>query len=308
MKKTVISIMGPTAVGKTSLSIEIAKRFNGEIISGDSMQVYKEMDIGTAKIKKSEMENIPHHMIDIKEPDEEFSVADFKQHVQYYIENVSNRNKLPILVGGSGLYIQAALYDYNFSNKKRDEALTQKLEKRIEKEGPIPLYNDLKEIDPVQAEKIHPNNYRRVIRALEIYETTGKTMTEYQNEQTFESPYNLILIGLEMDRTELYNRINHRVDNMLEEGLIQEVKGLIDKGYENCQSMNAIGYKELVPYVKGEISLDEAIETLKRNSRRYAKRQYTWFKNKMNINWYDMSDFNTKEKFHIILDDIAGIL
>jgi tRNA dimethylallyltransferase len=307
MKKTVISIMGPTAVGKTNLSIEIAKRFNGEIISGDSMQVYKEMDIGTAKIKKSEMENIPHHMIDIKEPDEEFSVADFKQNVQYYIEEVSKRNKLPILVGGSGLYIQAALYDYNFSNQKRDEVLTQKLEKRIEKEGPIPIYHELKEIDPIQAEKIHPNNYRRVIRALEIYETTGKTMTEYQKEQTFESPYNLILIGLEMDRTELYQRINHRVDKMIEEGLIQEVKLLVDKGYENCQSMNAIGYKELVPYVRGGSSLDEAIETLKRNSRRYAKRQYTWFKNKMNINWYDMSRFN-KEKFPIILDDIAGIL
>jgi len=308
MKNTVISIMGPTAVGKTSLSIEVAKRFNGEIISGDSMQVYKEMNIGTAKIKKTEMENIPHHMIDIREPDEEFSVADFKQHVQYYIEEISNRNKLPILVGGSGLYIQAALYNYHFSNQKRDEVLTQKLEKRIEEEGPIPVYNYLKEIDPVQAEKIHPNNYRRVIRALEIYETTGKTMTEYQKEQTLESPYHLIPIGLEMDRTELYERINHRVDKMLEEGLIQEVKLLIDKGYENCQSMNAIGYKELVPYVRGEISLNEAVETLKRNSRRYAKRQYTWFKNKMNINWYDMSDLNNKEKFHIILDDIAGIL
>ncbi|MCR1833178.1 tRNA (adenosine(37)-N6)-dimethylallyltransferase MiaA [Oceanobacillus caeni] len=308
MKNTVISIMGPTAVGKTSLSIEVAKRFNGEIISGDSMQVYKEMNIGTAKIKKTEMENIPHHMIDIREPDEEFSVADFKQHVQYYIEEISNRNKLPILVGGSGLYIQAALYNYHFSNQKRDEVLTQKLEKRIEEEGPIPVYNYLKEIDPVQAEKIHPNNYRRVIRALEIYETTGKTMTEYQKEQTLESPYHLILIGLEMDRPELYERINHRVDKMLEEGLIQEVKLLIDKGYENCQSMNAIGYKELVPYVRGEISLNEAVETLKRNSRRYAKRQYTWFKNKMNINWYDMSDLNNKEKFHIILDDIAGIL
>lgn len=308
MKNTVISIMGPTAVGKTSLSIEVAKRFNGEIISGDSMQVYKEMNIGTAKIKKTEMENIPHHMIDIREPDEEFSVADFKQHVQYYIEEISNRNKLPILVGGSGLYIQAALYNYHFSNQKRDEVLTQKLEKRIEEEGPIPLYNYLKEIDPVQAEKIHPNNFRRVIRALEIYETTGKTMTEYQKEQTLESPYHLIPIGLEMDRTELYERINHRVDKMLEEGLIREVKLLIDKGYENCQSMNAIGYKELVPYVRGEISLNEAVETLKRNSRRYAKRQYTWFKNKMNINWYDMSDLNNKEKFHIILDDIAGIL
>ncbi|KPH73322.1 MULTISPECIES: tRNA (adenosine(37)-N6)-dimethylallyltransferase MiaA [Bacillaceae] len=308
MKNTVISIMGPTAVGKTSLSIEVAKRFNGEIISGDSMQVYKEMNIGTAKIKKTEMENIPHHMIDIREPDEEFSVADFKQHVQYYIEEISNRNKLPILVGGSGLYIQAALYNYHFSNQKRDEVLTRKLEKRIEEEGPIPLYNYLKEIDPVQAEKIHPNNFRRVIRALEIYETTGKTMTEYQKEQTLESPYHLIPIGLEMDRTELYERINHRVDKMLEEGLIREVKLLIDKGYENCQSMNAIGYKELVPYVRGEISLNEAVETLKRNSRRYAKRQYTWFKNKMNINWYDMSDLNNKEKFHIILDDIAGIL
>ncbi|WP_156289136.1 tRNA (adenosine(37)-N6)-dimethylallyltransferase MiaA [Oceanobacillus salinisoli] len=309
MKKTVIAIMGPTAVGKTKLSIEVAKQFNGEVISGDSMQIYKGMDIGTAKIKEEEMEGIPHHMIDMKEPDEEFSVADFKNYVQNYIDEISNRNKLPILVGGSGLYIQAALFDYNFSNQKRDETLTRQLEDRIKREGPLPSYNRLKEIDPVQAEKIHPNNHRRLIRALEIYETTGLTMTEYQNNQTFESPYYLVLIGLEMERAQLYEQINQRVDVMVEEGLVDEVSKLLEKGYEGCQSMNAIGYKEFIPYFRGEKSLEESIEILKRNSRRYAKRQYTWFKNKMDITWYDMTDTNNRnEKFPMILDDLAGIL
>ncbi|RKQ37557.1 tRNA (adenosine(37)-N6)-dimethylallyltransferase MiaA [Oceanobacillus halophilus] len=308
MKKTVIAIMGPTAVGKTNLSIEVAKRFGGEVISGDSMQIYRGMDIGTAKITKDEMEGIPHHMIDIKEPDEGFSVADFKEYVQRYIEEVSSRNKLPIIVGGSGLYIQAALYDYNFSTQKRNEFITRKLEKRMEEEGPLPLYKYLEKIDPVQAEKIHPNNYRRVIRALEIYETTGMSMTEYQKNQTAESPYNLVLIGLEMDRAELYKRINLRVDQMINSGLLKEVKTLIGKGYSKSQSMNAIGYKEFIPYFEGEQSLEECIEILKRNSRRFAKRQYTWFKNKMDITWYDVTNSNRNEKFPMILDDLAGIL
>ncbi|WP_085992342.1 tRNA (adenosine(37)-N6)-dimethylallyltransferase MiaA [Oceanobacillus senegalensis] len=308
MKKTVIAIMGPTAVGKTALSIEIAKRFQGEIISGDSMQIYKGMDIGTAKIKKEEMQGIRHHMIDLKQPNEEFSVADFQSYVQMYIDEVSNRNKLPIIVGGSGLYIQAGLYNYNFSNQKRDESITKRLENRLNEEGSLSLYNELKEIDPNQAEKVHPNNHRRVIRALEIYESTGMTMTEYQQKQALDSPYHLVLIGLEMEREKLYERINHRVELMIEEGLVQEVKELFEKGYENCQSMKAIGYKEFIPYFKGEQSLEESITILKRNSRRFAKRQFTWFKNKMKINWYDMTPPNGEEKIHKILDDLAGIL
>ena len=215
MKKTVVAIIGPTAVGKTKLSIRMAKRFDGEIISGDSMQIYKGMDIGTAKIKEEETEGIPHHMIDIKEPDEEFSVADFQVTVRSYIDEISRKGHLPIIVGGSGLYIQAALYNYQFSNEKRDETLTKRLEELIQVKGIMPLYDYLKKIDPEEAKKIHPNNHRRVIRAIEIYETTGKTKSEYQKDQKLESPYNVNLIGLEMDREELYERINKRVDQIL---------------------------------------------------------------------------------------------
>lgn len=308
MKKTVVAIIGPTAVGKTKLSIRMAKRFDGEIISGDSMQIYKGMDIGTAKIKEEETEGIPHHMIDIKEPDEEFSVADFQVTVRSYIDEISRKGHLPIIVGGSGLYIQAALYNYQFSNEKRDETLTKRLEELIQVKGIMPLYDYLKKIDPEEAKKIHPNNHRRVIRAIEIYETTGKTKSEYQKDQKLESPYNVNLIGLEMDREELYERINKRVDQMVEDGLIQEVESFYRKGYEQFQSMRGIGYKEFIPYLKGEESLEDSIRTLKRNSRRFAKRQFTWFKNKMEVNWYPITTENHDEKFSMILDDLAGFL
>ncbi|WP_087972832.1 tRNA (adenosine(37)-N6)-dimethylallyltransferase MiaA [Oceanobacillus rekensis] len=308
MKKNVISIMGPTAVGKTNLSIEIAKKFNGEVISGDSMQVYKGLDIGTAKIKPSEMQGITHHMLDIREADQEFSVSDFKENVQKYINDITARGNLPIIVGGSGLYIQAALYDYNFSEAKRDHTITNKMEEIIESEGIMPLYNRLVEIDPEQAEKIHPNNHRRVIRALEIYESTGMTMTAYKENQSMESPYKPILLGLDMERELLYRRINERVDHMMKDGLLDEVKNLYAKGYENCQSMNAIGYKEFIPYFKNEQSLEETIELLKRNSRRYAKRQLTWFRNKMDLTWFHMTPATIDKQFANILDELAGIL
>ncbi|MBY7143589.1 tRNA (adenosine(37)-N6)-dimethylallyltransferase MiaA [Virgibacillus sp. NKC19-3] len=308
MKKTVIAIVGPTAVGKTKLSIEIAKRFNGEVISGDSMQVYRGLDIGTAKITEDEMEGIPHYMIDIKDPDEDFSAADFQYYVQTYIDEISSRNKVPVIAGGSGLYIQAALYNYNFSKQKRNDAVTERLEKELENDGVLPLYNRLKETDPEQAAKIHPNNHRRVIRALEIYEITGLTKTEYQQEQELESPYNLIIIGVEMDRANLYDRINRRIDTMVKNGLVAEVSRLYDQGFENCPSMKAIGYKECIPYIKEEQSFETSIELLKRNSRRYAKRQYTWFKNKMDIMWYRITPETMDERYQMILDDLAGIL
>lgn len=308
MKKTVIAIVGPTAVGKTKLSIEIAKRLNGEIISGDSMQVYRGLDVGTAKISEEEMQGIPHYMIDIKDPDEDFSAADFQYYVQTYIDEISSHNKVPVIVGGSGLYIQAALYDYNFSKQKRDGAITNRLENEMENEGIMPLYNRLKELDPKQAAKIHPNNHRRVIRALEIYETTGLTMTQYQQKQKLDSPYNLILIGLEMDREMLYDRINHRIDTMVKNGLVAEVSRLYNQELENCPSMKAIGYKEIIPYIKEEQDLDRSIELLKRNSRRYAKRQYTWFKNKMDIMWYRVTPEIINERYKVIFNDLAGIL
>lgn len=300
--------MGPTAVGKTKLSIELAKRFNGEIISGDSMQVYKGLDIGTAKIKQAEMQGIPHHMLDIRGPDEDFSAADFKALVQQYIAEITARGKLPIIVGGSGLYIQAALYDYNFSDRKRDPLLTKEMEEIVELEGIMPLYQRLEQIDPEQAKKIHPNNHRRVIRALEIYETTGMTMSEYEKNQVMESPYNPILLGLEMPRALLYERINDRVDQMIEKGLKTEVKKVYDEGYASCQSMKAIGYKEWISYFKGEQSLEGTVELLKRNSRRYAKRQYTWFKNKMDVTWYSVTPSTIDEDFTLIFEELAGIL
>ncbi|SHF53481.1 tRNA (adenosine(37)-N6)-dimethylallyltransferase MiaA [Ornithinibacillus halophilus] len=308
MKEKVIAIVGPTAVGKTALSIQVANKFNGEIISGDSMQVYKGLDIGTAKITIDEMQDVPHHLIDIKEPDEDFSVADFKENVEQNIKDISLRNKVPILVGGSGLYIQAALYDYQFSNQKRDEEITKQLERELEQLGNYTLYERLKIIDPIQAEKIHPNNHRRVIRALEVYLSTGKTMTEYQKSQQQEANYDIYFVGLEMERSLLYERINKRVDLMIENGLVQEVERLYLEGYENHQSMRGIGYKEFIPYFKGEYSLETAIELLKRNSRRFAKRQYTWFKNKMDINWYHVTPDTINEKFQIILYNLAGFL
>mgnify|MGYP001297339197 FL=1 len=306
MEKLIV-IVGPTAVGKTKLSIDLAKRLPAEIISGDSMQIYKGMDIGTGKVTKSEAAGIPHYMIDLKEPHESFSVAEYKELVQKYITEINARDKLPILVGGSGLYIQAVLYDFQFAHK-RDEKMTKKLEKRLKKEGIDALYNELKRIDFEQAKKIHPNNHRRVIRALEIYETTGMTMSEIYKRQKRTPKYDHIIIGLEMERQSLYNQINQRVDQMVRDGLIEEVKRLLDKGYEDAQSMQAIGYKEIIPYLKGEMDLDTAIELLKRNTRRYAKRQYTWFKNKLDVHWYRLTTTNYEEILNDILSDIRNIL
>ncbi|MCD5322770.1 MULTISPECIES: tRNA (adenosine(37)-N6)-dimethylallyltransferase MiaA [Pontibacillus] len=308
MKQPVVAIVGPTAVGKTSLSIEIAKRFNGEIISGDSMQIYKGMDIGTAKVTKAEMEEIPHHMIDIKEPWDDFSAAEFQEKVTDYIKKIAEKGKLPIIAGGTGLYIQSVLYDFQFSQTARDDEFRERMEKRIEEEGVEPFFDRLRQIDPEQASKIHPNNIRRVIRALEVYELTGMTMSEYQEAQQPTSPYNPILIGLNMEREMLYNRINTRVDSMIEEGLLDEVDRLVKLGYENAQSMKAIGYKELVPYVKNEQSLEESVQNLKQNSRRYAKRQLTYFRNKMDVDWYEVTVETAAEKFEEILNDLAGKL
>lgn len=308
MKKRIIVIVGPTAVGKTSLSILLARRLDGEIISGDSMQVYRGMDIGTAKIRPEEMEGIPHHLIDIRNPDETYSAAEFKRDVNEKVTEITEKNRIPILVGGSGLYIQAALYDFNFSDIPRDEKWTEKLMKEAGEDGIDRIYRKLKEVDPEQAEKIHPNNHRRIIRALEIYEATGKTKTEWEKEQKRESPYEPLIIGLTMERKKLYEQINRRVDQMMENGLLEEVETLYRQGYENTQAMKAIGYKEFIPYLDGEITLEDAIETLKRNSRRFAKRQYTWFRNKLPVTWYLINPEEKDEKFLQIINNVAGIL
>jgi tRNA dimethylallyltransferase len=295
-KQKLVVIIGPTAVGKTKLSIELAKRYQGEIISGDSMQIYRGMDIGTAKIKKEEMESIPHHLIDIKDPDEPFSAAEFQKIVREKIVEIAKRNKLPFIVGGTGLYIQAAIYDYVFADAPGDPEFRSHLEKRAVQEGSQALHDELAKIDPESARTIHPNNVRRVIRALEIYHCTGLTKEQFQAKQSPELIYDTALIGLTMDRDLLYERINQRVDQMLEEGLLEEVRSLYNQGLRGCQSIQAIGYKEIYQYLDGKVSFEEAINKLKQNSRNLAKRQLTWFRNKMPVEWFDMGDANSLEK------------
>ncbi|WP_404358825.1 tRNA (adenosine(37)-N6)-dimethylallyltransferase MiaA [Cytobacillus firmus] len=305
-KEKLAVLIGPTAVGKTKLSILLAKRFNAEIISGDSMQIYKRMDIGTAKIKEEEMEGIPHHLIDIKNPEESFSAAEFQELVRSKITEITSRGKLPIIVGGTGLYIQSVIYDYQFSDAPSDEEFRKILEERADREGNNVIYEELLEIDPGSAEKIHPNNIRRVIRALEIYHCTGKTMSQYQEKQNPELLYDIALIGLTMDRETLYDRINQRVDIMMQEGLLEEVRSLYDNGLMDCQSIQAIGYKELYDYFNGRVSFEDAVENLKQNSRRYAKRQLTWFRNKMNVEWFDMSDSVDPHEFEKKFAEISA--
>lgn len=307
-KEKVIVLIGPTAVGKTKLSIELAKTLNAEIISGDSMQVYRGLDIGTAKITMEEAEGIPHHLIDIKEPDEPFSAAEFQDLVRKEITKIHSRGKIPLIVGGTGLYIQSVIYDYHFTEEKSDFTIREQLEELVEKEGIDFLYNRLKKIDQESAEQIHPNNVRRVIRALEIYETTGKTKSEYLHNQSKQLIYDVALIGLTMEREELYKRINNRVDSMMEAGLLQEVKALFDKGIRDCSSIQAIGYKELYAYLDGKITLEDAVNQLKQNSRRYAKRQLTWFRNKMDVKWFKVTDTSFAKNLEEILKYIAGKL
>lgn len=308
-KQKLLVIIGPTAVGKTKLSIEMAKRYNGEIISGDSMQIYRGMDIGTAKVKTDEMEGIPHYLIDIKEPFENFSVAEFQLLVRAKIDEIAKKGKLPIIVGGTGLYIQSVIYDYQFSDVPGDESYRLMLEERVQKIGNEALYKELLEVDPGSAAQIHQNNVRRVIRALEIFHLTGKTMQEFQSTQEPDLLYNTAIVGLSMEREKLYERINYRVDAMIEEGLIEEVKGFYQQGLRDCQSIQAIGYKEIYAYLEGKVTLEEAIATLKQNSRRYAKRQFTWFRNKMEVSWFDMTNVeNTSKKITEISRCVEGKL
>ncbi|MDE5412878.1 tRNA (adenosine(37)-N6)-dimethylallyltransferase MiaA [Alkalihalobacterium chitinilyticum] len=308
MKEKLVVIVGPTAVGKTKMGIELAKRFNGEIISGDSMQIYKEMDIGTAKVTIEEMDGIPHHLIDIKEPTEPFSVAEFKGYVQPLIKSLNAQGKLPFIVGGTGLYINSVIQDYNFADTSTDFKFREEMEKFVEEHGVEQLHQQLRVVDPVSYNAIHPNNYRRVIRALEVLKLTGKTLSEYQQTQTKESPYDYVFIGLTMDRDVLYKRINDRVDLMIEQGLIEEAYRLYNHGVRECQSVQAIGYKEIYEYIEGKVTKEEAIEILKRNSRRYAKRQYTWFRNKADVHWFNMTNANFNEKIIEIQQFIEGKL
>ena len=280
----VLCIVGPTAVGKTKMSIELAKQLNGEIISGDSMQIYRGMDIGTAKATMDERQGIPHHLIDEKNPDEPYSVAAFQQTVRAKMEEIKSRGKLPIIVGGTGLYIKSVLYDYEFAGESESKEVDEAKYGHLSNEE---LHAKLATVDEAGAKDIHPNNRKRVIRALEIYETSGVKKSEMIEKQEHKMIYDACLIGLTDDRTVLYDRINKRVDVMYETGLVEEVKALFDEGIpDESQSIRAIGYKELYDYFKGFISLEESKELIKRNSRRYAKRQYTWFNNQMDVTWF----------------------
>ncbi|MGE6631534.1 tRNA (adenosine(37)-N6)-dimethylallyltransferase MiaA [Bacillus sp. NPDC077027] len=308
-KQPVIVIVGPTAVGKTKLSIDIAKAFNGEIISGDSMQIYKGMDIGTAKITREEMDGVPHHLIDIKHPEESFSTAEFQQLVRLKMDEIAERGKVPMIVGGTGLYIQSVLYDYTFTDEGSDSSFRKEMELYEKEHGVMKLHEKLKIVDPEAAEAIHPNNVRRVIRALEVIHTSGRKMSNMQKADQQIPLYHAAIIGLTMDRVVLYERIHQRIDVMINDGLVEEVETLFQAGIKDCQSVQAIGYKELYAYLKGESSLNEAIEQLKQNSRRYAKRQLTWFRNKMDVIWFDMTPpCHFSDKKDEIFTYIAGKL
>ena len=292
----VLCIVGPTAVGKTKMSIELAKQLNGEIISGDSMQIYRGMDIGTAKATMDERQGIPHHLIDEKNPDEPYSVAAFQQTVRAKMEEIKSRGKLPIIVGGTGLYIKSVLYDYEFAGESESKEIDEAKYGHLSNEE---LHAKLAAVDEAGAKDIHPNNRKRVIRALEIYETSGVKKSEMIEKQEHKMIYDACLIGLTDDRNVLYDRINKRVDVMYETGLVEEVKALFDQGIPaESQSIRAIGYKELYDYFKGFISLEESKELIKRNSRRYAKRQYTWFNNQMDVTWFkvDVQHFDKTVK------------
>lgn len=304
-REKVAVIIGPTAVGKTKLSIDLAKALNGEIISGDSMQIYRTMDIGTAKVTKEEMDGIPHYMVDIKNPEDSFSVAEFQERVRKHIREITERGKLPIIVGGTGLYIQSVLFDYQFTDDAGDNIYREQMEKLALERGVEYVHKKLQEVDPESAERIHANNVRRVIRALEIFHTTGEKMSDQLEKQENELLYDVSLIGLTMDREMLYDRINLRVDIMMDQGLLEEVEGLYNRGIRDCQSIQAIGYKEIYDYFEDRVSLEEAVSQLKTNSRRYAKRQLTWFHNKMDVTWFDVTG---GEKTSEILRYIEGKL
>ncbi|MCP3762076.1 tRNA (adenosine(37)-N6)-dimethylallyltransferase MiaA [Domibacillus sp. A3M-37] len=310
MKKDKVAVViGPTASGKTDLSIYLAKEFNGEVISGDSMQIYRGLSIGTAKVTKEEMNGVPHHLINIKNPDESFSAAEFQQLAREKIADINARGKLPIICGGTGLYIQSVLYDYQFAEDGIDHTIRKELEAEAKKMGADALHEQLRKVDPAMAASFHPNNVRRTIRALEIYRTTGEPASKRKNSEIPDEKYDNVMIGLSMERAVLYDRINRRVDLMMKAGLLNEAKWLYETNLVNAPAVQAIGYKELFPYLRGEQPLEEGVDILKQNSRRYAKRQLTWFRNKMDINWFDVTDESARdEKKQQICSLLAGKL
>lgn len=289
-KNPVIYIVGPTASGKTSISVELAKKFGGEIISGDSMQIYKEMHIATAAPDESEKQGIPHHLFEFLEPSEKFSVSQYVKIADEVIKDILSRDKIPFVVGGTGLYISALSEHFDFGDDSHNEDIRKSLEKRAEEYGLETLYKTLSEIDPNAAEKISSNDKKRILRAIEVYELSGKTKTQRDKDSKISGPvYDNLFIGLSyVNREILYNRINQRVDIMLESGILEEAGSALDK--ISGTAAQAIGHKELFPFLKGNMSLEDAVEHLKMQTRRYAKRQLTWFRRNENINWIFMDE------------------
>lgn len=287
--KPLVILVGPTAVGKTAASIGLAKALNGEIISGDSMQIFKGLDIGTAKISKEEMDGVVHHLIDIKEPWESFSVAEFKRLADEAIEDIYSRGKMPIIVGGTGFYVNSVLYEYHFGEADTDEAYRNQLQQYLDEHGNDALWKLLQEKDPASAQRLHSNDTKRVMRALEVLHVTGVPASERQStldRQTMR--YNAVYIALTMPREILYDRINLRVELMMKEGLEQEVRRALESGVpQDALSMTSIGYRQMIQYFNGEISLERAVELIQRDTRHFAKRQLTWFRHDPNIQWVD---------------------
>lgn len=293
-KPPLIILTGPTGVGKTDLSIQLAKKINGEIISADSIQVYRHLDIGSAKITPDEMQGVKHYLIDILNPEEEFNIYLFKQYASEAMQEIYGRGRIPIIVGGTGFYIQSILYDIDFNSEENEDKTVREKYEHIAKEyGAEYLHGLLRAVDPASADSIHQNNIKRVIRALEYYEHTGERISVHnEREAQKQPPYNFLYFVLNRNRDVLYERIDRRVDKMVSDGLVDEVKGLLDMGYSrNLVSMQGLGYKEIAAYLEGECSLEEAVEILKRDTRHFAKRQLTWFRREKSVKFINYEDY-----------------
>ncbi|CAM3743705.1 tRNA (adenosine(37)-N6)-dimethylallyltransferase MiaA [Alkalicoccus chagannorensis] len=299
MKQPLIVICGPTAVGKSELAVNTAETIHGEIISGDSMQVYRGFDIGTAKVDERTRSRVPHHLIDIRSPEASYSAADFKLEASAAVRDITSRGAVPVIAGGTGMYLQSLIYDYHFAHHQEDPEYRAGLERRLREEGPVHLHEELRSLAPETAAHIHVNNTRRVIRALENIHT-GSTPARTAEEEKKESVYDVIWIGLYRDRAALYDRINQRVDIMMDRGLPKEADGLYNRYGPDVPPMRAIGYKELLPYLDNQQSLQEAADAVKKNSRRYAKRQLTWFRNKMPVQWFDVDVYGETDIINVI--------
>lgn len=302
MKTRVLVIVGPTAVGKTELTLHLAEKLGGEIISADSMQVYRGMDIGTAKPSHAEQARIPHHLINLVEPGETFSAADYQRLSRQAVQDISERGRLPIFSGGTGLYIKAAIDEYNFIVAENNYTVRDSLKQQAREAGLGALYHRLQSVDPTVAARVHPNDERRIVRALEVYETTGSPLSFWEQQKDIStSVFDAVFIGLTRPRDQLYARVNLRVEQMVSHGLVDEVKSLVDRGL-SCVAQQALGYKELLPYLEGRLTLQEAKELIKLQTRRYAKRQITWFRADPRVCWVDVTDMARAEQ------DILAIL